>query len=466
MSILIGVQLRPRAVRKGTVFSIHYQRKPVSPFSAATGQLAPLASIQGRVPKSVLGRAKPLILPALLLRSNDGRPIAWCIFGFFAGLYLFYRGFRLLQRRQLILNTPVSKIRSASMGMVELNGLAVGPYTMIAPITERACYYYRTVAWEWKRRGRSSQWVKVAAECMHVPFFLDDNTGKVMVDPCGADLDLHRDFHQEFCDGLFTIKEEAPANVHSFLSRHGVSTTNKIKVEEFCIKPKNSLFMLGTLDDNPGLEVTQQPIQDEEHNTLTLRSALNLSFNSEGERGSLSNALSLSGGLQHDPKYDAIYEQAASTVSAKVIRLSPDHGSTDQGSADHGSAKAADMTQQQKIAAAMLKAGIASPAAWAAAKVIPAQTPVGVQPDRASLESLPNAGGHAGTQTGSELDGFDPHPPVVLMKGKNNPTFLISWRSQRDLARSLGWKCTLMIWGGPALSLLCLYGLQSLTHWF
>jgi hypothetical protein len=50
------------------------------------------------------------------------------------------------------------------------------------------------------------------------------------------------------------------------------------------------------------------------------------------------------------------------------------------------------------------------------------------------------------------------------MKGKNNPTFLISWRSQREIARSLGWKCALQIWGGPALALLCLYGLLTLTH--
>ena len=51
------------------------------------------------------------------------------------------------------------------------------------------------------------------------------------------------------------------------------------------------------------------------------------------------------------------------------------------------------------------------------------------------------------------------------MKGTNNPTFLISWRSQRDLARALGWKCTLMIWGGPALALTSLYVLLSLMHW-
>jgi len=50
------------------------------------------------------------------------------------------------------------------------------------------------------------------------------------------------------------------------------------------------------------------------------------------------------------------------------------------------------------------------------------------------------------------------------MKGKNNPLFLISWRSQPAFARSLAWKCALMIWGGPALALLCLYGLLTLTH--
>jgi hypothetical protein len=102
------------------------------------------------------------------------------------------------------------------------------------------------------------------------------------------------------------------------------------------------------------------------------------------------------------------------------------------------------MTQQQRVAAALLRAGISSPAAWAAAQV----TPDGVA-----------------TNPSSPPDGFDTHPPVVLRKGANNPTFLISWRSQRDVARSLAWKCTLMIWGGPALALLCLYALLSLMHW-
>jgi len=108
------------------------------------------------------------------------------------------------------------------------------------------------------------------------------------------------------------------------------------------------------------------------------------------------------------------------------------------------------MTHQQKIAAALMKAGVTNPAAWAAA---------GVTPDGIAINN-PNGYSHS-----TMPDGFDPHPSLVLMKGKNNPTFLISWRSQRDLARSLGWKCMLMIWGGPVLALLSLYVLMNLMHW-
>ena len=386
----------------------------------------------------------------LLLRSTEAiRPIAWCAIGFCAGLYLFFNGFRLLQRRRLILDTPVSKIRSASMGMVELSGQAAGPYTLLAPITERPCYYFRTVVWEWKRRGRRNQWVKVAAECMHVPFFLDDNTGKVMIDPRGAELDLHRDFQQEFCDSFFTTKEEVPPNVRRVLSRHGVDTTNKIKVEEFCIKPKNALFVLGTLDDNPGLEVSSRPITDDEHNTLTSGDAL--WFNPV--RTPLAQSVlsfARGGGEDYAPAPDEsaaasplssgdASRESASTTSKYVIRLSP----------ASGPARLADMSQQQKIAAALMKAGIANPAAWAAAGV---------------AEAAPAGTANNSNGGSAPANAFDPHPPVVLQKGTNNPLFLISWRSQRAIARSLGWKCALMIWGGPALALICLYGLLTLTH--
>jgi hypothetical protein len=389
---------------------------------------------------------------ALLVRANSN-PVLPCLLGMAVGLFIFYRGFLLLQRRRILLDTPVSKVRSASLGLVELNGLAVGPFTVTAPITARDCYYYRTVVWEYIRSGKNAKWVKVAAECMHVPFFLDDNTGNIMVDPRGAELDLHRDFQQEFCDSFFTLKQKAPDSVHMLLSRHGIITNNRIKVEEFCIKPKNALFLLGTVAENPGIELTQQPIHDEEHNSLTfgkslwLNSASPAPWNmnlaqvfppqpppeppSMGQR--LFGAVPHRDSAQPSPYPQSAMAQAAGATHPHVIHLS----------ANSPAPQPSEISSQTRIAAALLQAGIVNPAAWSAA---------GFHDGKNSAANR--------TPTGD----FETQPAVVIMKGRNDSPFLISWRSQRALARSLGWKCMLMIWGGPALTLLSLYGLLAFAH--
>ena len=353
------------------------------------------------------GHVTTLLAFAVIYHRDD--VWVWALLGAFAGVYLFYRGFRILQRKRLIMDTPSSKIRSASLGLVEVSGLAVGPYTMIAPVTGVPCYYYRTMAWRWEQRGKSSEWVKVADESQHVAFYLDDNTGKLLVNALGAEMDIHRDFHEEYSHSLFSGSADLPVNVSAFLSRHSISTDKKLKVEEYCIKPKNSLFILGTLAENPGLEVSANPIQSSGLHQYKLK--LNLSATV---------------GLQ--PK-DAMQP---SFTQHEVVRLS----------GPKQPANSADMTQQGKIAAALVKAGITSPAAWNAAGI--------------EGNSLSSASG-AAVAPGMAPQDFDPHPPTVLMQGTHEPAFFISWRSQKEVLKSLGWKSAAMIWGGPALTLLCLY---------
>ncbi len=286
--------------------------------------------------------------------------------------------------------------------------------------------------------------------------FSRDNTGRVLVDPRGADLDLHRDFLEEFCDSFFTTKDPVPDNVRSFLARNSIVTKNKIKVEEFCIKPKNALFILGTLTENPGLELAPQPIRDVE--------VLDL-ISTEGFSLRLGAAFSFSTGIDGNSNTGSLLQRLAVPPDARsddktvqVIRLSTEQ--TPAGSAD--------MSQQHKIAAALLKAGISNPSAWSAAGVESPAIRVSEEASVLTVHSQDEVRGFGGAGSGSaalELNGFDPRPPVVLMKGTSNKTFMISWRSQQDVARSLGWKCTLMIWGGPALALLSLYVLLSIENW-
>jgi E3 Ubiquitin ligase len=353
----------------------------------------------------------------------------WAIAGGCAGIYLFYRGFRLLQRKRLILDTPASKIRSASIGLVEVSGLACGPYTVTAPITGASCYYYRTVAWQWQRRGKNSHWEKVADETLHIPFFLDDNSGRVLVDPLGAELDIHCDFKEEFSNSIFSSSLEIPGNVADFVARHGIGSEHKLKIEEYCIKPKNALFVLGTLATNPGLTCGATPRGGESSQRLDVTSLLSIPL-----AGLSTTRLDWSG--------------AATPAAPEVIRLSGASAPT----------LAAEMTLQQKMAAAMTRAGVVNPAAWRAAGVNPAANP-------GAADRAPSSRNAAGLTTGAGDEEFDLHPPVVLMRGRHNPAFFMSWRSQRDVVKALSWKSTLLIWGGPALTLLCVYILLDSFEW-
>ncbi len=355
--------------------------------------------------------------------KNDGIVVA--VIGVLVGAYFFYRGFSLLQRKRLILNTPASKIRSASMGLVEVNGLAAGPYILTAPLTGAACYYFRSMAWQWQKSGKNSEWVKVADESLHLPFFLDDNTGRVLVNPQGAEMDIHRDFHDEYSTSFFSSSLEVPANVFAFLGRHGVSTDKKIKIDEYCIKPKNALFILGTLAENPGLSVSPRPIP-----TLTAEQQT-VSFAIPGTRVGVSLSSGVTGA--QNMLFAASGGEPGFQENVYVSLRNPAQG--------------CDETQQEKISAALVKAGITNPAAWAAAGVSPYAV--------ATPASAPGAKRPVAAATAPEQ--FDLHPPIVLMKGEHDPAFFISWHSQRDVVRSLSWKSALMIWGGPTLTLLCFY---------
>jgi len=344
------------------------------------------------------------------------------------GLYFFSIGFQLLARKRLLLATPNSRIRSAALGLVEINGVATGPHTMPAPITGKPCFLYRTIAWQ-RSEGKNHDWQKAADETLHLPFFVDDTTGKMLIEPLGADLDLRRNFREEYSASMFFTSFDVPPQVGAFLARHGVSTDHELRIEEYSIKPGDPLFVAGTLAENPGVEL--RPISPR---TV--------------ERDSKGNSPS------------------PEVVSPEIIRL---YGGAPASSADG-------MSQQAKIAAALTRAGITKPEAWSAAGVpfqsvnmannpnpnpntIPMTAAVQVQ-ERASVTSTKSDGQRA-LQNQGEPSAFSLSPPVVVMKGANDPTFVISYRSQKEFVGALTWKSAGMVWGGSAITLLGLYMLLA-----
>lgn len=128
----------------------------------------------------------------LLLDVKDGRLLLSLVkpgfasgaipFGI-AGL-MFWGGFHFVRLKRQIENTPTSRVRSIAMGMVEVKGQALRQYALISPMSHTPCVYYRLTK---SRRGKNNQWQVVSVKSSdNVPFLLEDETGRVEVDPTGC----------------------------------------------------------------------------------------------------------------------------------------------------------------------------------------------------------------------------------------------------------------------------------------
>ncbi|HKW66527.1 MAG TPA: GIDE domain-containing protein [Terriglobales bacterium] len=415
----------------------------------------------------------PVFSLGLLVYVSTNDPTIYALVGAGAGVYLFYRGFRMLQRKRLIENTPTSKIRSAAMGLVEVNGLANGPYTIPAPVSQLPCYFHRTMVWIYVQSGKNKRWKKVVDARFHVPFYLEDETGRVLVDPSDAELDIHRDFQQEYQHGLFQ-DDPIPSNVSHFLAMHGVERDHPIKIEEYCIKPKNALFILGTLAENPGIEVREIPVASDspdaawrklaagaiktrpappppDEKELQARAAFAAAMGFHVPAGTPHPAAPPQKPAHPPAEIDDAEKQRRELFMAGLMGTSPQTASAGAAfMAATTTTQAAQPNQQHPVPALDSEEQKRRQLALASLFGTPA---VAAAVAASQAQNAAAANGPMAPPTRPVVP-FDLHPPVVLMKGTHNPAFLISWHSQRDLLSELAWKSTLYIWGGPILTLV------------
>ncbi|MEJ2490168.1 MAG: GIDE domain-containing protein [Desulfuromonadales bacterium] len=99
-------------------------------------------------------------------------------------LFFFLAGFHFVRLKRRVENTPTSKVRSLAMGMVEVYGRACRLYALVAPMTQSACVWYRLRKY---RKDSKNKWrLTKEINSNHVPFLIDDGTGRVTVDPRGS----------------------------------------------------------------------------------------------------------------------------------------------------------------------------------------------------------------------------------------------------------------------------------------
>src|SRR5687767_12670729 len=116
---------------------------------------------------------------SLFVFDDDGDDIVAAAIGVGFGIYSFFMGFKHLRNKRLIESTPTSKCRSVPMGMTEVSGKAAGDSTAPSLIGQIPSYCSRVEIERYQKSGKSSRWKRVHTENFGIPFFVEDDTGRV-----------------------------------------------------------------------------------------------------------------------------------------------------------------------------------------------------------------------------------------------------------------------------------------------
>ena len=134
------------------------------------------------------------------------------------------------------------------MGLVHVRGRAAGEERLTSPITRTPCYFYKVDIEKWERDQNRSRWRHYTTDLRGLRFYVEDTTGKVLVDPNGAECDLVRRGQRVIGDSGFSLrslfeKKAAPGG-------RGLAT-GRFRLTEYCIVPDESYNVTGTCVGNP-----------------------------------------------------------------------------------------------------------------------------------------------------------------------------------------------------------------------
>ena len=135
---------------------------------------------------------------SLAFAASSGRispilPVALVV----VGVILFLVGFFKYREYRVLADTPRVPVRSVPMGLVHVAGTSVGGQPLTSPLTQVPCYYYDVRVERKVKKDNQETWEETHRDRAEVPFYVQDDTGYILVNPQNAEYNLPRAFFGE-----------------------------------------------------------------------------------------------------------------------------------------------------------------------------------------------------------------------------------------------------------------------------
>jgi hypothetical protein len=161
-----------------------------------------------------------------------------------------------------------------ALGMCEVSGRAAGDAVVPSFVGQIPAYVSKVEVERYQKSGKSSRWVRVHREQLGIPFCVEDETGRVKVDPTGAELDIGADIrsYETRGDGLLSALSasfdvdlgklfgkrdrpahhprvplaDLPASFRGFCNSRGIGFRGRMRFTEWNLSPGDPVYVLGT----------------------------------------------------------------------------------------------------------------------------------------------------------------------------------------------------------------------------
>ncbi len=312
-----------------------------------------------------------------------------------AGVWIFFKGFRVFREFKIVADTPCMPIRSIPMGLVQIRGQALADQLIPSPITHTPCCFYQ-VKIERYETGEHGGWKHYRTDMDGARFYLQDQTGKVLVDSYSAEYDLPES-PPRVVDGAHI----APLMGTGASDEELLQYVHRAGANLLAAKMEHWLDKKGPLDD-PRREQGRQ----------TLLEMVRLIPQATTGRGKIPVDL--------------------------IDKIAATHPLDDPGK---------EQMRQMFLQHIRETGGLPIPQSSEQAS--------GRYRLRESL-ILPGQEYHVTGTCVENPEAHDAHDRNMIVRGQNEKTFLISWKAEQEVQHDLRKRAVGMVFGGAALTLFCL----------